>query len=85
MTYVEDVLLTNSAPVILDLSKVDFLDSSGLGALVQIAKQFTNFLIVGSAILHFNSLVQLIEGAPRFYDIALLQNLYPPEWSTDQN
>jgi anti-anti-sigma factor len=30
------------ANVILDLSKIDFLDSSGLGALVQLAKQSKN-------------------------------------------
>ena len=53
MTYVEDVLLANSSPAIIDLSKVDFLDSSGLGALVQIAKQCNDskrsFMVVGNA------------------------------------
>lgn len=36
--YVTDVLQANQLPIVLDLSKIDFLDSSGLGALVQIAK-----------------------------------------------
>ena len=31
--------LINENPFILDLSKIDFLDSSGLGALVQTAKE----------------------------------------------
>ena len=37
-TYVEDVLDANRSSVVLELSNIDFLDSSGLGALVQIAK-----------------------------------------------
>ena len=53
ITYVEDVLSTNSSPVVIDLSKVDFLDSSGLGALVQTAKQCNSqkrsFQVVGNA------------------------------------
>ena len=40
-------------PVIIDLSRIDFIDSSGLGALVQLAKQCndskTKFLVVGNA------------------------------------
>jgi len=32
------VLKANQLPIVLDLSKIDFIDSSGLGALVQIAK-----------------------------------------------
>ena len=34
-----DVLQTNTSSMVIDLSNIDFLDSSGLGALVQIAKQ----------------------------------------------
>ena len=38
---------------LIDLSHIDFLDSSGLGALVQLAKQCNgdkqNFLVVGNA------------------------------------
>ena len=50
--YVADVLKTSSSPAVFDLSKIDFLDSSGLGALVQLAKQCTDqkrsFLLVGN-------------------------------------
>lgn len=52
-TYVDDVLLANSSPVVIDLSKIDFIDSSGLGALVQTAKYCNDskrsFLLVGNA------------------------------------
>ncbi len=48
-----DVLSTNTSSMVIDLSKVDFLDSSGLGALVQTAKQCNkekrSFQIVGNA------------------------------------
>ena len=52
-TYVEDVLKANRSSVVIELSNIDFLDSSGLGALVQLAK-FCNdakrsFLVVGNA------------------------------------
>ncbi|AHF63892.1 anti-anti-sigma regulatory factor, SpoIIAA [Synechococcus sp. WH 8109] len=52
MEYVGDVLKANKLPSVLDLSKIDFLDSSGLGALVQLAKQCTDakrsFVLVGN-------------------------------------
>ena len=52
MEYVTDVLKANKIPIVLDLSKIDFLDSSGLGALVQLAKQCTDakrsFQLVGN-------------------------------------
>ena len=52
MEYVVDVLKANKLPAVLDLSKIDFLDSSGLGALVQLAKQCTDakrsFVLVGN-------------------------------------
>ena len=50
--YVADVLQASSLPAVIDLSKIDFLDSSGLGALVQLAKQCTDskrsFQLVGN-------------------------------------
>lgn len=53
ISYVLDVLLANSASVVFDLSNIDFLDSSGLGALVQAAKQCKegkrSFGVVGNA------------------------------------
>ena len=52
-TYVEDVLNANRSSVVIELSNIDFLDSSGLGALVQIAKQCNeskrSFILVGNA------------------------------------
>ena len=52
-TYVSDVLKSNDLPVVIDLSKIDFIDSSGLGAMVQIAKQCNkskrSFMVVGNA------------------------------------
>ena len=52
-TYVEDVLNANRSSVVIELSNIDFLDSSGLGALVQIAKQCKeskrSFILVGNA------------------------------------
>ena len=51
--YVADVLKANKLPAVLDLSKIDFLDSSGLGALVQLAKRCTDskrsFQLVGNS------------------------------------
>ena len=52
--------------VVIDLSRIDFLDSSGLGALVQLAKQFQqnsqSFLVVGNArVMQTVKLVRLEE------------------------
>lgn len=51
--FVSDNLAEPSLPVVLDLSRIDFIDSSGLGALVQLAKQFQQsghgFQVVGNA------------------------------------
>ncbi len=53
-------------PLVIDLSRIDFIDSSGLGALVQLAKQCneagTTFLVVGNArIVQTVKLVRLEE------------------------
>tara|TARA_Y100001968_G_scaffold311692_1_gene334044 strand:- start:592 stop:948 length:357 start_codon:yes stop_codon:yes gene_type:complete len=52
-TYINDVLKENDLSVVIDLSKIDFLDSTGLGAMVHIAKscktQKRNFIVVGNA------------------------------------
>ncbi len=65
-TYVEDVLNANLSPAVLELSNIDFLDSSGLGALVQIAKQCNDskrsFILVGNArVIQTIKLVRLEE------------------------
>ncbi len=65
-TYVEDVLDTNRSSVVLELSNIDFLDSSGLGALVQIAKNCNeskrSFHLVGNArVIQTIKLVRLEE------------------------
>ena len=43
---------TNNSSIVIDLTNIDFLDSSGLGALVQIAKQCNEakrlFSIIGN-------------------------------------
>ena len=51
-TFVSDNL-KNEFPLIIDLTKIDFLDSSGLGALVQTAKECKKlklgFSVVGNS------------------------------------
>ena len=53
MDYVGDVLKASKLASVFDLSKIDFLDSSGLGALVQIAKRCKDakrtFAMVGNS------------------------------------
>ena len=53
MDYVTNVLQASALPAVFDLSKIDFLDSSGLGALVHLAKQCTDakrrFQLVGNS------------------------------------
>ena len=66
MEYVGDVLKASTLPAVIDLSKIDFLDSSGLGALVQLAKQCTDgkrtFSLVGnSRVMQTVKLVRLEE------------------------
>ena len=73
--YVGDVLKANKLPSVLDLSKIDFLDSSGLGALVQFAKQCTDakrsFLLVGNTrvtqtikLVRLEEFLHLVEDLP---------------------
>ena len=75
MEYVADVLKANKLPSVLDLSKIDFLDSSGLGALVQLAKQCTDskrsFLLVGNTrvsqtvkLVRLEEFLHLVEDLP---------------------
>ena len=73
--YVGDVLKANKLPSVLDLSKIDFLDSSGLGALVQLSKQCTDakrsFLLVGNTrvtqtikLVRLEEFLHLVEDLP---------------------
>ena len=75
MEYVADVLKANKLPAVLDLSKIDFLDSSGLGALVQLANQCTDskrsFLLVGNTrvsqtvkLVRLEEFLHLVEDLP---------------------
>ena len=75
MEYVADVLKANKLPAVLNLSKIDFLDSSGLGALVQLAKQCTDakrsFLLVGNTrvmqtikLVRLEEFLHLVEDLP---------------------
>ena len=75
MEYVGDVLKANKLPPVLDLSKIDFLDSSGLGALVQLAKQCTDakrsFVLVGNTrvtqtikLVRLEEFLHLVEDLP---------------------
>ena len=53
LAFINDHLTSTPQPLVLDLSKIDFIDSSGLGALVQFAKHCNDkkiqFLVVGNA------------------------------------
>jgi len=75
MEYVGDVLKANKLPSVLDLSKIDFLDSSGLGALVQMAKQCKDakrsFVMVGNSrvtqtikLVRLEEFLHLVEDLP---------------------
>ena len=52
-TFVTSNLEKNPLPFVIDLTKIDFLDSSGLGALVQTAKECKklklNFSVIGNS------------------------------------
>ncbi len=51
--FVTEQCAGNSLPLVIDLSRIDFIDSSGLGVLVQLAKECTGagtqFVVVGNA------------------------------------
>ena len=51
-TYINDVLDSNQLSVVIDLTNIDFIDSCGLGAMVQAAKKCskskTAFNVVGN-------------------------------------
>ena len=51
-TFVNEVLASNQLSVVIDLSNIDFIDSSGLGAMVQAAKKCNeskrSFSVVGN-------------------------------------
>jgi len=53
LAFISEHLTSSPQPLVLDLSRIDFIDSSGLGSLVQFAKQCTQqrtqFLVVGNA------------------------------------
>ena len=52
-SFITSNLEENPLPFIIDLTKIDFLDSSGLGALVQTAKETKklklNFSVIGNS------------------------------------
>ena len=51
-TYINDVLDSNQLSVVIDLTNIDFIDSCGLGAMVQAAKKCSHskraFNVVGN-------------------------------------
>ncbi len=64
--FLNDVFSTNKLPTVLDLTRIDFIDSSGLGAMVHMAKECKkskrSFVVVGNArVLQTIKLVRLEE------------------------
>ena len=51
-TFINEVFASNQLSVVIDLNNIDFIDSSGLGAMVQAAKKCTqskrSFSVVGN-------------------------------------
>ena len=51
-TYINEVLASNQLSVVIDLTNIDFIDSCGLGAMVQAAKNCNqskrSFIVVGN-------------------------------------
>ena len=51
--FVNDAFTSNKLPIVLELTKIDFVDSSGLGAMVHYAKKCKkakrSFVVVGNA------------------------------------
>ena len=52
ITFINEVLASNQLSVVIDLSNIDFIDSSGLGAMVQAVKKCNqskrSFSVVGN-------------------------------------
>ena len=72
--FVNEVVNTNKLPIVLDLSRIDFIDSSGLGAMVHIAKGCNknkrSFVVVGNArVIQTIKLVRLQEYLHVFSDL----------------
>lgn len=68
---VGEYLVQGPSNVVLDLSKIDFLDSSGLGALVQLAKQAKNqngnlHIVTNSRVTQTVKLVRLEKFLPLY-------------------
>ncbi|WP_241434006.1 MULTISPECIES: STAS domain-containing protein [unclassified Prochlorococcus] len=64
--FVNDVFSSNKLPIVIDLTKIDFIDSTGLGAMVHYAKKCKNakrsFVVVGnSRVIQIIKLVRLEE------------------------
>ena len=66
VAYVTDALEFHAFPTILDLSKIDFIDSSDLSTLMQIAQrcqvQSRSFLVVGNTCVAQTAKLVRLEG-----------------------